>query len=148
MFVLPIAHPLSRRVSLNPGWTRAVERAADARIERADPEPATQLPAIDVVESDAAFTLTVDVPGLAKEHVKVSVEGRTVAIEASRDEPAAAADGQRVLKRERRAPRYARRLALPVDLDPATSVARVENGVLTLTLAKRVADGARTLTVQ
>jgi HSP20 family protein len=145
MFVLPLSRTAARRTAYHPAWARAVERLLD---ERAAAEPAAaHVPSMDVSENDTGYTLAFDLPGLGKDQVKVSVDGRTVHIEAAADAPATA-EGSRVLLRERAAPRYERKVALPSDVDHASSQARFENGVLTLTLAKRVPDGARTLTVQ
>ena len=47
-----------------------------------------------------------------------------------------------MIYRERSAPNYARTVVLPAEVDQAASQARFENGVLTLTLAKRVPAGA------
>ena len=55
---------------------------------------------------------------------------------------AAAGDTPRALHTERTAPRYARTIVLPAELDAGAAQARMENGVLTLTLPKRIASGA------
>ncbi|HEY9105341.1 MAG TPA: Hsp20/alpha crystallin family protein [Roseateles sp.] len=104
-------------------------------------------PALDISEDDKAYNVTVDMPGVAKEAVKVRVEGRRVHIETASEEAAAPTDGSRVLYRERRAARYVRSFSLPVEIDQAQSQARFENGVLTLTLVKRVAENGGQLTV-
>ncbi|HEV7914829.1 MAG TPA: Hsp20 family protein, partial [Albitalea sp.] len=62
--------------------------------------------------------------------------------------PAAAAiEGERVLYRERSTARYARTISLPAEVDQAASQAKVDNGVLTLTLVKKVPTGARQINV-
>ena len=104
-------------------------------------------PALDVSEDDKAYSVTVDMPGVAKEAVKVRVEGRRVHIETASAEAAAPTDGSRVLYRERRAASYARSFSLPAEIDQAQSQARFDNGVLTLTLVKRVAENGGQLTV-
>jgi len=104
-------------------------------------------PALDISEDDKAYNVTVDMPGVAKEAVKVRVEGRRVHIETATEEAAAPTDGSRVLYRERRAARYARSFSLPVEIDQASSQARFDNGVLTLTLVKRVAENGGELNV-
>ena len=104
-------------------------------------------PALDVSEDDKAYSVTVDMPGVAKEAVKVRVEGRRVHIETATAEAAAPTDGSRVLYRERRAASYARSFALPAEIDQAQSQARFDNGVLTLTLVKRVAENGGQLNV-
>ena len=107
----------------------------------------TRTPALDISEDDKAYSVTVDMPGVAKEAVKVRVEGRRVHIETATEEAAAPTDGSRLLYRERRAARYARSFSLPVEIDQTQSQARFENGVLTLNLVKRVAENGGQLNV-
>jgi HSP20 family protein len=146
MFILPLTHTLSRRAGFYPVWSRAVERLLDERVDRFP--AAAQLPAMDIAESDAGYTLSFDLPGISKEQVKVSIEGRSVSVEASQGDEADSKDSERVVHRERSVTRFARKVSLPVELDAAASQARFENGVLTLTVAKKVADAARQLTIQ
>ena len=74
-----------------------------------------------VTQDDKATTLQLDVPGLAREQLQITLEGKRV-----------------VLKSIEGAPRHVHRAwELPEDIDTATSTARLENGVLTLTLAKQ-----------
>ena len=95
-------------------------------------------------------------PGVSREQLKVSVEGRRVSIEsADPSKPGEAeavadtpkADARRALYRERSTARYARTVSLPAEVDAAASQAKFENGVLTLTLPKKVATGATRLNV-
>jgi len=108
---------------------------------------AARTPALDVSEDDKGYHVTVDMPGVAKDAVKVRVEGRRVQVETVAEEATAPTDGSRVLYRERRAARYARSFSLPVEIDQGQSQARFENGVLTLNLVKRVAENGGELTV-
>jgi len=74
-----------------------------------------------VTQDDKATTLQLDVPGLAREQLQITLEGKRV-----------------VLKSIEGAPRHVHRAwELQDDIDTATSTARLENGVLTLTLAKQ-----------
>ncbi len=104
-------------------------------------------PALDIAEDDKAYSVTVDMPGVSKEAVKVRIEGRRVHIETANADAAAPTDGSRVLYRERRAASYARSFSLPVEIDQTQSQARFDNGVLTLTLVKRVAENGGQLNV-
>lgn len=121
------------------------------RIERlfnVDPDArALRSPALDVSETDQGYTLQLDLPGIAKEAVKIRIEGRRVSIDAEQPLPAALPEGVRVLHRERSVTRFSRSVALPQELDQAGSSAKLENGVLTLSLAKRVPVGAGELSV-
>ena len=100
MFIVPVsAAPLFR--------ARHFDRLFDDALDQFFAQPAAdsapvRRPAIDVAESDPAYVVTLDVPGVTREDVKVSIDGRNVSIvaEARAAEPPAAADGRR-----RRTPR-------------------------------------------
>jgi HSP20 family protein len=146
MFVLTHPQALSRRAGFHPAWSRAVERLLDERTEaRSD---AAQVPAMDVSESETGYSLSFDLPGIVKEQVKVSIDGRKLSVEAAPAEAAAETEGARVVYRERSAPRFARSVTLPVELDASSSKARFANGVLTLTLVKKPLTGPTTLAVE
>jgi HSP20 family protein len=163
MFVLPLARAtaLRRSPALSTSFDRIVDRLFDESFDRvvgsAPTEPSTRTPALDVLESDAAYTLAFDVPGATRESLKVSVEGRRVTLATAtpaaaeakatdaKDATPADANGQpapRPLYRERTAPVYARTVSLPAEVDQQASQAKFENGVLTLVLAKKIATGA------
>lgn len=74
-----------------------------------------------VTQDDKATTLQLDVPGLAREQLQITIEGKRVEVRS--------VEG---------APRQVHRAwALPDDIDTTASTARLENGVLTLTLARK-----------
>ena len=110
---------------------------------------AARSPALDVAESDSAYTVQLEVPGVAKQDVKVSVEGRRVTVsaqtQASTEQKEEGSD--RIVYRERSATSYSRSFTLPVEVEQAESQARLEKGVLTLTLPKRNARAAAQLTI-
>ena len=163
MFVVPLAR--APRASISPSFGRALDRLFDESFDRAPlgAKPAadnTRMPAMDVSESDTAYIVVLDVPGATREQLKVSVEGRRVVlttveatpaaapVEVTADAPAADAKPRdRVLYRERSAAAYARTVVLPAEVDQATSQAKFDNGVLTLTLAKKVPAGATQLSI-
>ena len=156
MFVLPVASSLHRRALRNAGIPQSFAHLLGDRycapapaVEAASAEP--RVPTMDVLETDSAYSVVLDLPGVVKGQLKVSVEGRSVSVstaaETAPEAPdatpdSAAAAASRVLYRERGAPVYKRTVVLPAEVDQAASQARFENGVLTLTLAKRVASGA------
>jgi HSP20 family protein len=164
MFVLPISRATSRTVAA-PQFNRIVDRLFDESFDRffggaAAGTPA-RTPALDVSETDAAYTVSFDVPGVSRDQLKVSVEGRRVSIESVDAPKPEVAEGTaesapvdapkvaavRALYRERSNARYARTVSLPAEVDQAASQAKFENGVLTLTLAKKVATGATQLNI-
>lgn len=109
--------------------------------------PATRSPALDVAETERSYTVKLDLPGAAKDDVKIAIEGRRVTVEATTVRSDEKKDGERVLYAERSVASYARSFTLPVEVDQAESSAKMEHGVLTLQLAKRGATKATQLTV-
>lgn len=147
--------PASRRGHANRTYyvNRAFDRLFDDTLAHVfapraqSAESAARSPALDVSETDSTYTVTVDLPGVSKEDVKVSVDGRVVTLEAQAQPAQETKEGERVVYRERSAVSYSRSVTLPVEVDEAASQAKLDNGVLTLTLAKKVAPGAARIAV-
>jgi len=120
---------------------------------RTESTTAARTPALDVTETDATYNVRLDMPGVAKDEVKITIEGKRVTVTANAADtvPQAKAEadttGERLIYSERSAPSYARSFKLPAELNEADSSARMEHGVLTLTLAKRSAGKAAQITV-
>ena len=134
MFIVPVARRSAVRA-------RHLDRLFDDAFGHIFAQPAADAapvrrPAIDVAESDTAYVVTLDVPGVSREDVKVSIDGRSVSIvaEARTEAPKA---GERVILRERAVASFARSFTLQSEIDQSSSQAKLDNGVLTLTLAKR-----------
>jgi HSP20 family protein len=127
----------------NTQWARSFDRLFDESLDRwlaptaAAQNDVARSPALDIAESDQAYTVTLDLPGVAKDDVKVSIEGRRVSIEARATKTQERKDGDRVIYRERAESSCARSFALPTDVDQDRSSAKLDNGVLKLELAKR-----------
>lgn len=100
---------------------------------------------IDVSENDTAYTVKADTPGVAKEDIKVSVEGNTVTIEYEVKQEKE--ESEKVLRTERYVGHYMRSFSLAQDVDEATASAKYTDGVLTLTLPKKVAAAKKTLLI-
>jgi HSP20 family protein len=133
---------LTRRRS---NWARSFDRSL-ARLF-ADEAALPRSPALDIVESEQAYTVTLDLPGVAKDDVKVSIEGRRVQIEAQAGKTDERRQGDRVLYRERTESSYARSFVLPAELDQERSTAKLDNGVLKLELAKRSSASATRIAI-
>jgi HSP20 family protein len=157
MFVL--ARPAhAHRTALAPHFNLAFDRLLDESYDRVFGRSDVRTPALDVSETDQAYTVTLDVPGVTREQLKVSVLGRRVSVEsvdatpaaqpAGAEEGAVAPAAPRVLYRERSATRFSRTVSLPTEVDQANSDAKFENGVLTLTLAKKVPTGATQIAIR
>ncbi len=107
---------------------------------------APRSPVIDVTETESTYTLSAELPGMDREHIKVSIEGKCVTIEAQ-PQAAVPTDVSRVLLAERSTAAFARRLSVPIELDDQASTARFENGVLQLTLVKKTRPAATQLPI-
>ena len=104
-------------------------------------------PALEVTEGEQDYTVKVDLPGMSKEDVKISVDGRRVTVEASSSKNEEKKEGDRILYTERSIASFSRSFTLPLEIDQAQSSAKMDNGVLTLTLAKRTASAAKQLSI-
>lgn len=111
-------------------------------------QPASTAPRIDLSESDAAFAVEAEMPGVAKEDIKISVDGKRVSIEAEVKRTTERKEGEAVVYAERVAKKFVRSFMLSSEVDEARTVAKLENGVLTLTLPKKEPIGAKQITVQ
>lgn len=144
MFVIPVArhhHPLHTPNSAE--LSRRIERLFNVDQDAV----ALSSPALDISETDTAYRLQLDLPGIAKEAVKIRIDGRRISVDAEQAKAAELPEGERALLRERSATRFSRSLVLPQEVKQADSTAKLENGVLTLTLVKRQRDDAGELTV-
>lgn len=75
---------------------------------------------LNVEQDDKAWTLRLDVPGVAREDLAIGIEGAVVRIETRAEAPR----------------QFKAAYELPQDIDTTASEAKLENGVLSLRLAK------------
>jgi len=95
-------------------------------------------PRMDVNETENAYQLAVELPGVPKGAIQVSVYDNTVTLTAElAEENAQGAEEQNWLLRERSFGKVSRSLALPEAVDENASQARYSAGVLHLTLQKK-----------
>lgn len=127
----------------------ALSREVDRLLNEAAPRNGWNgyglVPAADIVETEAAFQVAVDLPGLDPKAIQISVQDGTLAIQSERKLAEPAADAT-VHRSERPAGTFFRSFALPSSVDAAKVEAKYENGVLTVVLPKR--DEAKPRTIQ
>ncbi len=112
------------------------------------PAEGTVSPRLNVSETDTAFEIQADMPGVKKEDVKVAVEHQRVTIEGESRRAQEQREGENVLYTERSASKFVRSFMLPVEVDEASAEARMENGILSLTLPKKQGSAATRITIQ
>lgn len=105
-------------------------------------------PRLNVSETEKDFQVQAELPGVNKEDVKVSVENQRVTIEGEARRESEQRDGENVLYSERSASKFMRSFVLPAEVDEANAQARMDNGVLTLTLPKKQSTAATRITIQ
>ncbi len=115
MFFATTAPALSRRQLYSPAG-RSLERFLDEAVV------ATRQKSAAIEQDETSFTLSFDVPGIAREQLSIGIEGSIVRIET----------------KEGATRQYKSAYELPQDIDVSASVAKLENGVLTLKLVKVV----------
>lgn len=91
-------------------------------------------PSADVIETDEQFRLVMDIPGLNKEEITVSLKNGVLNISGERTMQAV--EGETVKRRERPMGAFSRSFAIPEDASTAEIKASFKNGVLTVTLPK------------
>jgi HSP20 family protein len=93
------------------------------------------IPAVDVEETDNEYRMTIDLPGLKKEDVRVEVQNNQLIVSGERRQEQDNERGRSHF-RERSYGSFVRAMTLPSNLNPDTVEANFENGVLTLTIPK------------
>ena len=103
---------------------------------------------IDVKETPSAYSVVAEVPGVSKEDIHVTVEGSVVTLRAEIQQQDSQGQEEKVLRTERYYGAVARSFQLATDIDNEKSKAKYENGVLTLTLPKKVALAGQRLNIE
>ena len=112
---------LFRSFGMRPGW-RELEMMPEIRI--------------DVSEDANAYTVRADIPGVKKEDIEITVEGRDVSISAGSRQKTEK-KGETSLYVERSEGRTFRSFTLPQEVDSQGATAHYEDGVLSLNLPKK-----------
>ena len=115
---------------------------------RSNELPAAVRARMDVIDKNDKFEVLVDLPGIKKEDIQVTIEGSRVAISAETKSEKEQKDGDRVLHSERYAASYARTFELPAEVTEEGAGANFDNGVLTLTLPKRATVTSKRLAIK
>lgn len=122
-------------------------------------------PAVNLRETDEAFTVEAELPGISVNDVDISVSGDSLVLKGARravdtaadcaaageaDRPVEAPAGEKVvwLLRERGSGAFERRLKLPVAVDSLRVEARLVDGVLTVVCPKLAACQPRKVEVR
>lgn len=103
---------------------------------------------VDVSETENAYTIRAEIPGVKKDDINISIDGDQVAISAEVKNEKEAKDGERVLRTERYYGKVYRAFQLGQPVDDTACAAKYADGLLELTLPKRAATSAKRIEIQ
>lgn len=124
------------------GLTKKQEEAAQVEKTSAGAD-VTYVPAVDITEGEAGYTIFADVPGANKDSVSVTFEDGVVTLSAQSAVEAVSSD---LIRREFRFANYERAFRVSDDVDADKISAEIANGVLQVTLPRK-ASAKKTIPV-
>jgi HSP20 family protein len=104
------------------------------------------LPATDVSETPEALVLRLEVPGLSREDLKISVERNILTVRGEKEQEVAT-ENETFHRTERSYGSFERSFSLPSHVDADDVKAALKAGVLTLRLPRREEARAREITI-
>jgi len=103
---------------------------------------------IDMTETDKAYTIRAEIPGVKKEDIKVNVDGNLVSISAETKQKKEKKEGGKVVCSECCQGSSYRSFTLDCNVNEAKAQAKFENGMLELILPKKNGAGAKQLKIK
>jgi HSP20 family protein len=111
-----------------------------------------RLPSVDVRETEKAYVLEAELPGLEEKDVEIRLDGNTLTIQSKKleerneEKEAKTGDGN-FLIRERRFSSFSRSFKLPENADKEGISASFKNGILSLEINKKTEAQARLIQI-
>jgi HSP20 family protein len=105
-------------------------------------------PPVNLYETDEAFLLTAELPGVAPEEIEVTLEASTVTLQGERKIDYPGAEQTSLHRRERQAGSFRRAFELPAEIEADKVEAVHKNGVLMLRLPKSPAHQPRRISIR
>lgn len=135
----PLANVFDRMVTLSRAMDQAFPANNGHNLTR-------WTPAVDAVENDHAYVVTMDLPGLAPGDVDVTFDRNTLTVTGNR-QAAQAEENARAFYAERVSGAFERSLRFPQHVDSDKISATFANGVLTITVPKAESAKSRKIAV-
>lgn len=102
---------------------------------------------MDVNESDSAYLVKADIPGVNKDDIHISVDGNLVSISAEVKKEKEEKKGESIIRCERYFGKVSRSFTLGGDVDADKVQAKYTDGVLEVTLPKKANGKKKDITV-
>jgi HSP20 family protein len=96
--------------------------------------PTRALPAVDLYEKDGKYVTELAVPGYKNDNINVEVNGNVLTVSGQYDETTSK-DDAKYHRREIRRGSFSRSIAVPQEIDPNSVQAKVERGILSVTMS-------------
>jgi HSP20 family protein len=103
---------------------------------------------VDVAESNGAYVVNAELPGVRKEDIQVAIDGAEVTLSAEVKREKETGKDERVLHTERVYGKVTRSFSLPQEIDEAKAEAKFRDGVLELKLPKKAAAARKQISIQ
>lgn len=104
-------------------------------------------PRMDVVETNKGLKVTLEVPGLTRDQIKVTAEDDVLTVSGEKSQASEKTDGATHLT-ERSFGRFSRSIYLPRSADSGSIDAKMKDGVLTIAIPKRPGVETKTIEIQ
>jgi len=101
---------------------------------------------VDVTEGEKEYLVRAEIPGAKKDDIRVQIDRNAVSIRADVKKEQESKQGRMLLK-ETYSGSSSRAFTLAHEIDDKAAVAKLEDGILTLTLPKRTGAGSRLLPI-
>jgi len=116
----------------DPFFSRFFSRRGLRNIE----SEGTYLPACDLTETDKEYALSMDLPGIKKDDIHISLSNGLLSVEAASTESSEEKKGGKIIRRERQYGKFVRQFHLGDNVKDHEVHAKFKDGVLTLNVPK------------
>jgi HSP20 family protein len=102
---------------------------------------------LDIREDENAYTVLADIPGARKEDIHIDVDGGNVTLRAELRQEKVEKQNEKVIYSERGHGMLSRSFSLPGEVDEQRAKAEYRDGVLRLTLPKKLGGQGRRISI-
>ena len=102
---------------------------------------------MDVSETDQAYAIKAEIPGVKKEDIKVDIDRNRVSISAESKKEVEEKQGESLIRSERYFGQQYRSFTLAHEIDNERAVAKYDDGILELALPKKAGSTSKKLAV-
>ena len=141
------ASPWSQESSVLNNWGSFMDDFFNWSTGRMHATECAWAPRIDVREESDAYVVQVDLPGMSKSDIDVSLENDVLTISGERKMEDTKTD-ETVHRRERFCGKFTRSMSFPGDVDPENVAASFKDGVLKVEIKKSELTKARQIEIK